>query len=37
MTLKKLGIALLSAFVLGALAANSVFGEGEVKETGGQW
>jgi hypothetical protein len=37
MSLKKLGVALLAVFVLGAIAANSAFAKEEFKETTGQW
>ena len=37
MSLKKLGVALLVVFMLGAIAANSAFAENEFSETGGQW
>ena len=37
MSLKKLGVALLAVFVLGAIAANSAFAAAEYKETGGAW
>ena len=34
MSLKKLGIALLAVFMLGAVMANSAFAENEFSETG---
>jgi hypothetical protein len=37
MSLKKLGVALLAVFVLGAIAANSAFAAAEWRAPGGQW
>ena len=37
MNLKKIGVALLAVFVMGAIVANSAYAENEYSGTGGQW